>query len=644
MLLVLFFAGYLVLHRDALALAGRRFAGIDLPRGRDLGPILAMWLISLAILVFQRDLGSSLLFFGLFLVMLYVATERPGWLVVGGAMFLAGAYSAYLAARSRAGRASTRGCTRSTRRNNSYQLVQGMYGMAWGGLVGRGLGQGDPTLTPLGFSDFIMASIGEELGLTGVMAVLLLYGLIVERALRTALVCRDAFGKLVAVGLAVVFALQVFVVVGGVTKLIPLTGLTTPFLSYGGSSLVANWAIIALLLRISDQARRPLPRPARRSPDGGRRHPGGDVLPMNKPIRTMSIFCMLLFAALLLNATYLQYVDAGSLNSRVGQQAGARRGVLPQARRDRRRRHVGRGEQARPTTSTPTSASTSSRRKYAPLTGYYSYIYGRSGGGVEPERDPLRQRPAAVRQPGRRHARQQPAQGRVGVADRRPQGADGGVRRAARRSARTSRARSSPSSRRPARSWRWSPRRRTTPTGWPRTSSAKVQDAWKQLNADPDRPLLNRGDPGDLPARLDLQAGHRGGGAVQRAVHPGDQGQGRHRASTCRRPSTNLPNENGSNCGGDPITLTQALEVLLQRRPSATIGLKLGDDALRAQAEKFGFDQTYLNDLNGQVRSRVPRATSTSRRPRCPRSASTTSPPPRCRWRWSPPASPTTAR
>src|SRR6185295_15582425 len=121
------------------------------------------------------------------------------------------------------------------------------------------LGQGDPTLIPFSYSDFIVASIGEELGLTGVMAILILYGLIVERALRTALVCRDAFGKLVATGLGVVFAIQVFVVIGGVTRLIPLTGLTTPFLSYGGSSLVANWVIIALLLRISDQARRPVP-------------------------------------------------------------------------------------------------------------------------------------------------------------------------------------------------------------------------------------------------------------------------------------------------------------------------------------------------------------------------------------------------
>ncbi|HLN78266.1 MAG TPA: FtsW/RodA/SpoVE family cell cycle protein [Nocardioidaceae bacterium] len=257
-LLVIFFAGYLVLHRDALALAGRRVMGIDLPRGRDLGPILVMWLISLGILVFQRDLGSSLLFFGLFLVMLYVATERPGWLIVGGLLFVGGAYAGYLLFGHVQARVGA-WLDPFGSKYDSYQIVQGMYGQAWGGLVGRGLGQGDPTLIPFSYSDFIIAAIGEELGLTGVMAVIMLYGLIVERALRTALVCRDAFGKLVATGLAVVFALQVFVVIGGVTKLIPLTGLTTPFMSYGGSSLVANWAIIALLLRISDQARRPLP-------------------------------------------------------------------------------------------------------------------------------------------------------------------------------------------------------------------------------------------------------------------------------------------------------------------------------------------------------------------------------------------------
>jgi len=268
-LLVIAFAGYLVLHRDALALAGRRVLFVDLPRGRDLGPILAMWLISLGILVFQRDLGSSLLFFGLFLVLLYVATERPGWLVVGGSLFLGGAGALYYVS-------STTGKLAHVAQrvdiwlnpfahygegtdDRAFQPVEAMFGMGWGGLIGRGFGEGSPDRVPYANSDFIIASIGEELGLTGVIAVVLLYGFIVERALRAALVCRDGFGKLMCVGLAGVFALQVFVVIGGVTRLIPLTGLTTPFLSYGGSSLVANWVIIALLLRVSDQARRPAP-------------------------------------------------------------------------------------------------------------------------------------------------------------------------------------------------------------------------------------------------------------------------------------------------------------------------------------------------------------------------------------------------
>ena len=262
-MLVIAFAGYLVLHRDALALAGKRILFVDLPRGRDLGPILAMWLISLGILVFQKDLGSSLLFFGLFLVMLYVATERPGWIVVGGSLFLAGAFGAW----KTLGHVQNRVDIwlhpflyyRNPTPPYSDQIVEAQFGMAWGGLIGKGFGGGDPIRVTYAESDFIMAAIGEELGLTAVIAVLLCYGLIVERALRVALISRDAFGKLMATGLASVFAVQVFVVVGGVTRLIPLTGLTTPFLSKGGSSLVANWVIIALLLRISDQARRPVP-------------------------------------------------------------------------------------------------------------------------------------------------------------------------------------------------------------------------------------------------------------------------------------------------------------------------------------------------------------------------------------------------
>jgi cell division protein FtsW (lipid II flippase) len=274
-LLVVAFAGYLVLHRDALALAGRRVAGIDLPRGRDLGPILVMWLISLGVLVFQRDLGSSLLFFGLFLVMLYVATERPGWLVVGAVLFFGGATLAY----QLFGHVQNRvniwldPMQYYDQSPGSGQIVESLFGMAWGGLIGRGFGGGSPERVPYAESDFIIGAIGEELGLTGVVAVILCYGLIVERALRAALICRDGFGKLLATGLAAVLALQVFVVVGGVTRLIPLTGLTTPFLSYGGSSLVANWVIAALLLRISDQARRPVPDLSTADDDGADEQP-----------------------------------------------------------------------------------------------------------------------------------------------------------------------------------------------------------------------------------------------------------------------------------------------------------------------------------------------------------------------------------
>lgn len=262
-LLVVAFAGYLVLHRDALALAGRRVLFVDLPRGRDLGPILGMWLVSLGVLVFQKDLGSSLLFFGLFLIMLYVATERPGWLVVGGMLFVSGAalgykvfphvqerFDIWLNPFAHYGEGTD---------DRAFQPVEATFGMGWGGLIGRGFGEGDPNRVPFANSDFILSSIGEELGLTAVIAVILLYGIMVERALRAALISRDGFGKLLATGLAGVFALQVFVVIGGVTSLIPLTGLTTPFLSYGGSSLVANWVIIAVLLRITDQARRPVP-------------------------------------------------------------------------------------------------------------------------------------------------------------------------------------------------------------------------------------------------------------------------------------------------------------------------------------------------------------------------------------------------
>ena len=261
--LAISFAGYLVAKRDVLSLAGRRVLGIDLPRGRDLGPVLIVWGVSLLLLVFESDIGTSALFMGLFVAMLYIATQRTSWLLIGFALFIAGAYSAsklfsHVGERFQIWLHPFVG---SNPFGNAYQLVQGLYGMASGGILGKGLGGGQPYLTPLVQSDFVVTAFGEELGMTGLMAILLLYGLIVQRGLATSLAVKDPFSKILAGGLAFMVALQIFVIVGGVTRLIPLTGITTPFLSQGGSSLIASWMLIALLMRLSDTARRPPPQP-----------------------------------------------------------------------------------------------------------------------------------------------------------------------------------------------------------------------------------------------------------------------------------------------------------------------------------------------------------------------------------------------
>lgn len=255
-LLTIFFASYLVQTRDALSLIGRRVLGFPLPRARDLGPIMLAWLASLAVLVFQRDLGSSLLFFGLFVAMLYVATERRAWIAIGLLLFAGGTVVAWRLFSHLQVRVDL--WLDPFQPGISDQVAKGLMGMAAGGVLGTGLGAGRPQETYFAASDYIFASFGEELGLVGVTALLMLYALLVERGLRTAIGARDGFGKLLATGLAFSIALQLFVVVGGVTRVIPLTGLTTPFMSAGGSSLLANWVIVALLLRISDQARRPV--------------------------------------------------------------------------------------------------------------------------------------------------------------------------------------------------------------------------------------------------------------------------------------------------------------------------------------------------------------------------------------------------
>ncbi len=258
-LLTIFFASYLVQTRESLALIRHQVLGLGIPRGRDLGPILAAWAIAMGIIVFQRELGTAAMFFGLFVGLLYVATGRRSWIVIGflltgvGVLF---AYSAFNHVRIR-----FKVWLNPFEYSNAegYQIVESLFGFANGGMLGTGWGQGYPQLVPFAKSDFIFAALGEEIGMAGAFAVIALFGILIQRALRAALASRDAFGTLLATGFAIVLGLQAFIVLGGVTKLIPHTGLTTPFMSAGGSSLLANWIILGLLLRISDHVRRPDP-------------------------------------------------------------------------------------------------------------------------------------------------------------------------------------------------------------------------------------------------------------------------------------------------------------------------------------------------------------------------------------------------
>ncbi|MFE9255406.1 FtsW/RodA/SpoVE family cell cycle protein [Streptomyces sp. NPDC006879] len=272
-LLAVFFAAYLAANHNALTYTGRRIWRFQLPTGRALGPVLTIWLLSVGVLVLERDLGTSLLFFGLFLTMLYVATGRHTWIAIGLALTGAGLYAV--------ASLEPHVNSRVTEWLNPFasieaglgpgQLAQSLFAFGAGELLGSGLGRGDSTL--IGFaakSDFILATAGEELGLAGLSALLVLYALLAVRGFHAGLALRDRFGRLLAAGLAAVLALQVFVIAGGVTGLIPLTGMAMPFLAQGGSSVVTNWVIIALLVRISDCARRPQPQvPPEHPSEGG---------------------------------------------------------------------------------------------------------------------------------------------------------------------------------------------------------------------------------------------------------------------------------------------------------------------------------------------------------------------------------------
>lgn len=263
-----FFAYYLVRKREVLSLASRRFLGIDFPRGRDLGPVVVVWLLSLMVLVLQSDLGMSLMYFGMFVATLYIATERVSWLIIGLLLFFGGAVVAYLVGGVLGGpfanyvqRVDIWRDPFADPFDRGHQPVQSLLGLGTGGLFGQGPGGGQPTEVPEVHNDFIFAGLGEEIGLFGLTALLVVYLLVVTRGLRAALTVRDSFGKLLAGGLSFTLGLQIFAILGGVSGLVPLTGLTTPFLSAGGSSLASNWLLVALLLRISDTARRPAGQP-----------------------------------------------------------------------------------------------------------------------------------------------------------------------------------------------------------------------------------------------------------------------------------------------------------------------------------------------------------------------------------------------
>ena len=264
-----FFAYYLVRKREVLSLASKRIMGIDFPRGRDLGPVVVVWLLSVMVLVLQSDLGMSLLYFGMFVVALYIATERASWLIIGLLLFFSGATVAYLVGGVLGGpfqnyvnRVDIWRDPFADPHGAGFQPVQGLLGLGTGGLFGTGPGGGQPTEVPEVKTDYVFAGIGEEIGLFGLTALLMVYLVAVTRGVRAGLAVRDSFGKLLAGGLAFILGLQVFIILGGVGGLIPLTGLTTPFLSAGGSALASNWLLVALLLRISDAARGPAPPPA----------------------------------------------------------------------------------------------------------------------------------------------------------------------------------------------------------------------------------------------------------------------------------------------------------------------------------------------------------------------------------------------
>ena len=391
--LAIFFASYLVERRDVLGDFKLRLG--ELPKPRSSAPILLAWAVSLVVMLAERDLGSSLLFFALFVVMLWVATDRPFYLGTGGVLFVLGSFMSYSAFAHVKERVTVWIDPWSRASGSGFQVVQAMFALGTGGIFGTGLGLGSPQKIPAAATDFIFAAIGEELGLLGTVAVLVAFLLMVGAGLRIALRAERPFEKLLATGLTTILGVQTFIIIGGVIRLVPLTGITLPFVSYGGSSLLANYILLALLLRISHDSN------ARHAP-GDRASRAAAAAAMNGQIRRLGIALMVLFVVLFVQLNYLQVVRAGKLandprNTRaVVRDFSRARGDIQTADGVVLARSVDSNDAFKLQREYPEGAL------FGPITGYFSFSFGTDGVERTYKRRPERPqpRPKPADQPG----------------------------------------------------------------------------------------------------------------------------------------------------------------------------------------------------------------------------------------------------
>lgn len=372
-LIVLFLAAYLAEYREVLSVSTRRVAGVWLPPARQMGPLLAMWALSLFVLVAEKDLGSSLLFFGLFLVIVYVATGRTAYVLAGLVLFAIGATGAYFAFGHVQTRVEIWLHPFADAAGRGYQLVQSLFALAAGGMLGTGIGKGYPLRIPYVETDFIFSAIAEELGLVGAVALLVAYLVFCVRGFATAARARSDMAAFTAAGLTGVFALQTFVIVGGVTRLIPLTGITLPFVSYGGSSILANFIILALLLRAGDAGTGRETEVITTGASGllGR-------VALSRRLSRATAVMSLLIVALVANLTYIQAVEANALRNNPANTRGI-------AEEQRSPRGAVLSADLKPLAVSEMTKDGTYARRYpegtlaAQVLGYYSVTYGRAG-------------------------------------------------------------------------------------------------------------------------------------------------------------------------------------------------------------------------------------------------------------------------